>query len=66
MFIILETYDIAIPRNVDKVPEWITEFMDCDTIINDNISKFHSVLRSLGLNTIKTSKKEYYSNIISF
>ena len=57
---------IAIPRNVDKVPEWITEFMDCDTIINDNISKFHSVLRSLGLNTIKTSKKEYYSNIISF
>ena len=57
---------IAIPRNLDKVPDWMIEFIDYDTIINDNISKFHSVLRSLGLNTIKTSKKEYYSNIISF
>lgn len=56
---------IAIPRNIDKVPEWIMSFIDFDTTINDNISRFHSVLRSLGIELIKTSgNKQHFSNIL--
>jgi len=56
---------IAIPRNVNQVPEWILPFIDYDTISYNVLSKFYPVLESLGLHTIKTSKKEYFSNILN-
>jgi len=55
---------IAIPRNVERIPEWLMPFIDYDTIVNDNLSRFYSVLESMGIETIKTSKKEYFSNIL--
>lgn len=55
---------IALPRNVEAIPEWLLPFVDYDTIVNDNLSRFYSVLESLGIETIKTSKKEYFSNIL--
>ena len=57
---------IAIPRNVDKIPEWMLEFIDYDTLAYNVLKKFYPILGSLGLETIKTSKKEYFSNIINF
>ena len=56
---------IAIPRNIDKIPDWIIPFIDYDTITVDVLKKFYPVLESLGLQIIKTAKKEYYSNIIN-
>lgn len=55
---------IAIPRIVPRIPEWLMEFIDYETIINDNLSRFYSVLESLGVETIKASKKEYFTNIL--
>lgn len=55
---------IAIPRNVEKIPEWLMHFIDYDTIVNDNLSRFYSILEGLGVETIKTTKKEYFSNIL--
>ena len=56
---------IAIPRNVEKIPEWMIPFIDYDTIAYNVLSKFYPLLESLGLDTIKTSKKEYFSNILN-
>jgi len=56
---------IAIPRNLDKIPDWILEFIDYDTLAYNVLKKFYPILASLGLETIKTSKKEYFSNIIN-
>jgi len=56
---------IAIPRNVDKIPEWLIPYIDYDTISYNVLNKFYPVLESLGLDTIKTSKKEYFSNILN-
>jgi hypothetical protein len=56
---------IAIPRNIDKIPDWIIPFIDYDTISYNVLNKFYPVLESLGLDTIKTSKKEYFSNILN-
>ena len=56
---------IAIPRNVDKIPEWLIPYIDYDTIAYNVLNKFYPVLESLGLDTIKTSKKEYFSNILN-
>ena len=50
---------IAIPKNVDAVPEWMLEFIDYDTLTFNVLKKFYPILESLGLETIKTSKKEY-------
>lgn len=56
---------IAIPRNLDYIPDWLMPFIDFDTIINDNISRFHSVLAALGISLIKTSgNKHHFSNIL--
>lgn len=55
---------IAIPRNVEAIPEWLMKYIDYDTIVNDNMSRFYSVLESLGVETIKASKKEYFANIL--
>lgn len=55
---------IALPRNIEKIPEWLMPYIDYDTIVNDNISRFYSVLESLGIETLSTSKKDYFSNIL--
>lgn len=56
---------LAIPRNVDKLPEWTLPFIDYDTITYNILKKFYPVLESVNLETIKTSGKEYYSNILN-
>lgn len=56
---------IAIPRNVDKIPEWMIHFIDYDTVTYNILKKFYPVLESVSLETIKTSGKEYYSNILN-
>lgn len=56
---------IAIPRNMD-IPDWVITFIDYDTITVDVLKKFYPVLESLGLELVKTTQKEYFSNIIDF
>jgi DNA polymerase family B len=55
---------IAIPRNVKDIPDWLASYIDYDTIVNDNIGRFYSVLESLGVETIKASTKRYFTNIL--
>lgn len=60
---------IAIPRNIDTIPEWIIPYIDFDAIVNGNITKFHPILKSLGIEIIQTESKagkSYFSNIIEF
>ena len=62
-------YVIAIPRNVEKIPEWIIPYINFDEVVNNNISKFHPILRSLNVELIQTESKAgktYMSNIIDF
>lgn len=56
---------IAIPRNIQKIPEWIIPFIDYSTIISDNVTKFKSMLDSLGVRIIKDSNNKYFSNILN-
>ena len=58
---------IAIPQNADTIPEWMREFIDINTIVNDNISKFYPVIESLGINLLQTkSDINYYLILIVF
>lgn len=62
-------YVIAIPRNIEKIPEWIIPYIDFDEVTNNNISKFHPILKSLNTVLIQTESKAgktYMSNIIDF
>lgn len=55
---------IAIPRNEERIPEWIIPYIDYETIVVDNISKFYPVLESIGIEIVSTSKHSFFSNII--
>ena len=58
---------LAIPKNVDTIPEWCRPYINYDKIVNDNTSKMRSILESLGVQTIQTdSTTNRYSNIIEF
>ena len=58
---------IAIPNSEDRVPDWITHFINKDKIINDNLVKIHPILESLGLSTLDTrSNNPHFTNIITF
>lgn len=58
---------IAIPQSSDEIPEWMRDFIDINTIVNDNISKFYPVIESLGINLLQTkAETNYYSNLIVF
>jgi hypothetical protein len=54
----------AVPRNEPKIPEWIMPYIDHQTIVNDNISKFNGVLKSFGIEIVEHSKGKFFTNII--
>lgn len=57
---------IAIPTNAE-IPQWVFEYIDMDKIVQDNISKFFPITKSLGLPTLETHSNEpKLTNIIEF
>jgi hypothetical protein len=57
---------IGLPRSVKTIPEWLVPYIDTDTIVNDNVSKFYGVLESLGMQIITYADSKYFSNLVSF
>lgn len=58
---------IAIPTKEERVPDWIIPFIDKAKIINDNISKFHMIMESLGIKMMDTrSNNPHMTNIVNF
>lgn len=56
---------IALPFDEVEVPEWIRPYIDYDTIVNNNLSPFNSLLNSLGVKELPTFESTTtYSNII--
>lgn len=55
----------AVPGILDNMPEWLIQFLDIDTIVEDNTKSFFPVLKSLSLEIINTkSDRLSFSNII--
>lgn len=60
-----ELATIAIPSNLTEIPQWIIDFIDYETMVNDNVSKFYPVLESLSIPSIKAkSSVQFFSNIL--
>ena len=58
---------LALPKNIDRIPEWCIPYINYDKIITDNTGKLKSILESLGVQIIQTdSTTDRYSNIIKF
>ena len=56
---------IALPQNLDKIPDWIIPFINYKKIVEDNVSKFNSILKSLGSIILKSkSTNTHISNLI--
>lgn len=58
---------ICIPSQVDKVPDWILPYINTNKIIENNINKFHPVMKSLGIDIQNTrANSPHFTNIIVF
>lgn len=59
-------YDvIAIPQNHETIPEWIIPMINKKKVIEDNLSKFNSILESLGEVSVKAkANSTFVCNII--
>lgn len=59
---------IALPYGTDKVPDWLLELIDIETIISDNMKLFTQLYRPLGFkpgtNSHNGTQIKYYTNII--
>ena len=65
--ILIKQLHYPIRLQFDRVPDWITHFINKDKIINDNLVKIHPILESLGLSTLDTrSNNPHFTNIITF
>jgi hypothetical protein len=55
---------IAIPKSVDKIPDYILPLIDYQTMVNNNMTNGYIILESLGIYTEEVKTTKYKSNII--
>ena len=59
---------IALPGDLDEVPDWVLAIIDTETLVADNMKLFVQVCRPLGMSKGTTSHNgssvTYYTNII--
>lgn len=58
---------IAIPQHIPSIPEWLIPLIDYDKMVDDNVSKFDAVMKSLGAVQLKTrANSNHMSNLVTF
>lgn len=55
---------IAIPKTVDKIPEWMLPYIDIFTMVNDNMKPGKILLETLGFKEMNVMKQQIATNII--
>ena len=55
---------VAIPKSVEKIPEYLIPFIDYRAMVNNNIANGYVILESLGIYVSQVDKFQYKSNII--
>ena len=59
---------IAIPGELDDVPEWLLAIIDVDTIAQENARLFEQIMKPLGFHggkvNVSGSNSKYYTNIV--
>ena len=57
---------IAKPKNNNiELPEWFSDLVNADKVVQDTLGLFHSIAESLGLNLLHTtSNTKFLSNMV--
>lgn len=59
---------IALPNEMDDVPDWVLAVIDVETLVNDNFKLFTQLARPLGFSDARVTHRGasmvYYSNIV--
>lgn len=55
---------VAIPKSVEKIPEYLIPFIDFNAMVNNNISNGYVILESLGVYISQVKKFQYKSNLV--
>jgi hypothetical protein len=55
---------VAIPKSVEKIPEYLIPFIDYLAMTNNNMSNGYIILKSLGIYIAQVEKFQYKSNIV--
>ncbi|QXN70075.1 putative DNA polymerase I [Bacillus phage vB_BspM_Internexus] len=58
---------LCLPKSIKKLPEWVTPFIDIETMVNDHIKSGMIMLESLGFKILETTKQtQFPTNILTF
>jgi len=57
---------LTMPKLAKKIPEWLTPFIDVDTMVNDHVKSGIIMLESLGFKTLDILNSQFPTNILSF
>ena len=57
---------IAVPKDVAKLPKWVLDLIDKDSVLAANTSVVHPILESVGIRVIERPEPAVYSNCIRF
>lgn len=56
---------IALPDDMDEVPDWVLAIIDTETLVEDNMRLFQQLQRPLGLSAVnRGTSNAFYSNIV--
>ena len=54
---------MAIPNNIDKIPDFIKPYINYDYISSRNLGTFRPITESLGFDTVGNNDIQHFSNI---
>jgi hypothetical protein len=57
---------LALPKNIEKIPDWVIPLIDYDSIIDDNIRVGNLIIESIGGKLMSYNNQEFYSSFINF
>ena len=57
---------IAVPKDVETLPEWVLDLIDKESVLTANTSVIHPLLEAVGIRVIDRPEPAVYSNVIRF
>jgi DNA polymerase elongation subunit (family B) len=57
---------LSMPKSAKKIPEWITPYIDVDTMVNDHVKSGIIMLESLGFKTLDILDSQFPTNVLNF
>jgi hypothetical protein len=57
---------LSMPKSAKSIPDWLTPYIDIDTMVNDHVKSGIIMLESLGFKTLDILDSQFPTNVLNF